>query len=530
VSAVAGTGPLLGVAIRRDRLVAAASVATFALIAGYSARATIDLYPTTASRVSASESINRSRALVALYGRIAEPSSVGALSVVKTASMGAVFVALLAIVLVVRHTRADEERGLAELVGAGATGREAPLVAAFAVVAVTAAALAVCSAAALVAADLPSSGSLAFGLAVGGVALVFGSIAAIAAQVATTGRAAIALSAAVLGTSFVLRAVGDTVGAGGRWAVWLSPLGWVGEVRAYDGDRWWVLGIMVAFAATCAGVAWRLRAGRDLGAGLLAVRPGAAAASPRLRSAGALAWRLHRTSLAGWAVGFAGLGVLAGSLASSVGDFVNTSSSRDFIEKLGGRHGLTDAYLATELGVAAVVAAAYGIQAVLRLRTEEASGRAEPLLAASLSRVRWAAGHFVVAYAGVAALLAVVGAAAGAADAIATGDAGDGWRVLGAAVAQVPAAWVVVGIAVALVGLAPRQAPASWAALAAFVLLGEFGPLFGVPRAVMDLSPFTHVAHLPGGTLRVPPVVALLAVAGGLSAAGLVGLRRRDLD
>ena len=53
---------------------------------------------------------------------------------------------------------------------------------------------------------------------------------------------------------------------------------------------------------------------------------------------------------------------------------------------------------------------------------------------------------------------------------------------------QVPAAWVVVGLVVAAYGLVPRLVPAGWAALVLFLLVGELGPLLGLPAWAMDLS------------------------------------------
>ncbi len=83
-----------------------------------------------------------------MYGRIYDPSSLGALAMIKTGSLGAVFVAMLTVVLVVRHTRADEEAGRAELLGGTALGRRAPLAAALAVALIANLVLAVLTAAA----------------------------------------------------------------------------------------------------------------------------------------------------------------------------------------------------------------------------------------------------------------------------------------------------------------------------------------------------------------------------------------------
>jgi ABC-2 type transport system permease protein len=100
--------------------------------------------------------------------------------------------------------------------------------------------------------------------------------------------------------------------------------------------------------------------------------------------------------------------------------------------------------------------------------------------------------------------------------------------VTGAALAQVPAAWVPAGVALALFGLAPRAVAASWGVLALCLALAELGPVLGLSQAVIGLSPFAHSPQLPGGTLTLaPPVLALCAA--GLGAVGIAGLLRRDV-
>jgi ABC-2 type transport system permease protein len=45
----------------------------------------------------------------------------------------------------------------------------------------------------------------------------------------------------------------------------------------------------------------------------------------------------------------------------------------------------------------------------------------------------------------------------------------------------------------------------------------------------MDISPFTHVPKLPGGTVAAAPLFWLSVMALALGAAGLAALRRRDI-
>jgi ABC-2 type transport system permease protein len=88
---------------------------------------------------------------------------------------------------------------------------------------------------------------------------------------------------------------------------------------------------------------------------------------------------------------------------------------------------------------------------------------------------------------------------------------------------------VLTGISVALFGLVPRWSAAAWGALVAFLLLTEFGSVLNLSGWVADISPFTHVPKLPGGTFTATPLLWLLLVAVVLTVAGLAGLRRRDI-
>ena len=92
------------------------------------------------------------------------------------------------------------------------------------------------------------------------------------------------------------------------------------------------------------------------------------------------ALRLQGLALAGWAVGLAFFAIAYGSVAKDVADLVGDNQDIEKIIAPGGA-GLTDSYFATSLLILALIAGGFTIAAVLRLRSEETSGRAEPLLA-----------------------------------------------------------------------------------------------------------------------------------------------------
>ncbi|GAA4039147.1 ABC transporter permease [Nonomuraea soli] len=514
---------LVRLALRRDRLLLPAWILTFVVMAAGSAAATVPLFPTESSRILAANGMNAMPSLVALYGKIYDPTSVGALAIIKMGGLGAALVAVFAIVVMVRHTRADEQAGRLELVGATPVGRHAPLAAAVLVALGANVVLAVLTASGLIAAGLPVEGSIVFGLAWASVGLAFSGIAAVVSQLTRSARAAVGLSSMVLGVVYVLRAIADA--AQPEWLTWLSPIGWGQQFRPYAGNRWWVLLITVGFAAAAAALAHALAVRRDLGAGLLADREGPATAAPSLRSPLALAWRLQRGPLLAWAASFLLLGLVFGNISSTVGEFFDAQGARELITALGGTSRLTDAFLSFELSMTGVIASVYGVQAAMRLRGEEN----ELLLAAPVGRARYALSHLTIAVLGCALLMALMGLGAGIAHGAQIGDPGQTWRLLGAALVQLPAAWVLVGITTVVFGAAPRVLAGVWAVLLAFVLLGELGPLLKLDPWVMDLSPFAHTPKLPGAAMEVAPPVVLTGIALMAVLAGVTAFRRRDL-
>lgn len=101
--------------------------------------------------------------------------------------------------------------------------------------------------------------------------------------------------------------------------------------------------------------------------------------------------------------------------------------------------------------------------------------------------------------------------------------------MLGAALIQLPAVWLLGGVTALLYGTLPKAAPAAWGLVGICLALGWIGPALDLPQPVMDLSPFTHLPKLPGAELVWGPAVLLTVLAAALTAGGLAALRRRDM-
>lgn len=439
--------------------------------------------------------------------------------------------ALMGLLTVTRHTRAEERSGRAELVRANVVGRHAQLTAALVLAAVMSLLVALLVAGVMAGSGFDTAGSLLFGAGVGAGGLAFAGIAAITVQLSEYPRAAAGMAGTVLGAAFVLRGLGDMAavqGSGPAWLSWLSPLGWSQQTAPYVFDRWWPLVLSLLFAGATAAAGYVLSARRDLGAGLVPPRPGSPVAASWLRSPLALAFRLHRGSLVGWSTALLVAGLAYGAFTQPMIDGF-ADAPPDLVAVMGGGEDLLNGFLGLMGLMMAFTVSVFAVLAMQSVRGEENDGRTEPVLATAVSRPGWLGAHTVVIAAGVLWLLLVAGTGMGVGAAVSTGDAGlVGDLVLGH-VAHTPAVWLVLVVAALLYGAVPRALPAVWLILGYGVLVGFFAPLLDIPDTAAYLSPFEHVGRYPLEDIGTGALLILVTGSGLIAASALGTFRRRDL-
>jgi len=471
----------------------------------------------------------------------------------------AVLAGLMSTLLVVRHSRADEELGRAELVGSAPLPRAAPLQATLLLALAANLLLTVGVAAGYLLGGLEAAGSWVSGLAVGAAGIFFAGAAALLAQVLPSGRAANGAAAALVGLAYLVRGIGDAFGtpdasllrAYPAWPSLLSPIGWGQRSRPFtEADSAPLLWLAAAGLALGA-VGVLVRRHRDLGGSLLADRPGRAGAGPGGRSLFGLAWRLQRGTILGWAIGAAVLGTFSGALGPMLADAVaGNRSLAELIERLvpGAQANTVDVFVTALLGITGVLAAAAGVQAMLRLRAEEEEGRLEILPALPLSRPRWFGANLAIAALSILAVAVAGGLAAALSDALA-GDTspptaaaaavraaaspdttGRFWLLIASALAHVPAALIIVALAALAFAVLPGlSVPLGWGILAAALILGQFGDLLQLPEWLQDLSPFRHSSAMPVEDFAAAPALVMSAAVVLLALGATALLSRRDL-
>jgi ABC-2 type transport system permease protein len=522
---VTGTIVLVRFIARRDRVRILVWVGSIVALIALTAAGIKGLFPTQASLDQAAAA-SHNASVVVFNGPAQGLDTVGGEVAFQGGAMGMVVVALMSLFTVGRLTRGEEEAGRLELIRSLPLGRHAPIAASWIIAATMSLAVGALGTLALIAQGLPTPGAVVFGTSFVLVGLLFAGVALLVAQTTENTRVVYGVTGALVGAAFVLRAIGDV---GNGTASWFSPIGIAQKTRPWAGERWWPFALLAIVIGLLLVAARALAGRRDLGRGLIEPRPGRSDAAPSLGRPLGLAVRLQRGSLIGWGIAILITGIAYGSIAPSIDAFIGQNKELANMMASTAGASLTDSYLATAFQVMALLGCGFAIQATLRLRSEETAMHAETLLATPLARRRWAASHLTVAVVGSVLMLVVAGLATGLSYGLVGGDLTVVPRDASAALAYAPAVWVLNGLTVALVGFAPRAAAAAWAVLALCFLIGFLGTVLHLPGWLVRSSPFERVPQLPAAHLSVSSPAVIMAVAVGLTMAGLAGLDRRDI-
>ena len=443
-------------------------------------------------------------------------------------------IAMMSITTMTRHTRAEEQTGRAELIRANVTGRHTQLLAALVLTLVMNLVAGFLMSLAFFFSEAkpdPFSSALLFGASIAAAGCVFAAITGVTVQLTSFARAASGIAGAVLAATFVVRGLGDmSAVAGGDldWLSWLSPLGWSQQTAPYTLDRWTPLLLSAAAVVVLIPLSLFLQSRRDLSAGIFADRLGRAHASSGLSTSTGLALRLQRSSLTWWSIGIFTMAAVFGSFTGAMKDGA-AGMPKEILDIMGGSRGIVDGYIGYMALYFAMIAGAYAIIAASGLRSEEAGFRTEPVLATTVGRGRWMLSWTLVTLLGSLWLMTLAGVGEGLGAAASTGD----WSLMGPAVlghvAQTASVWILLGLALALYGWAPRLQGLVWLVFVYSAGMAMFGQMMQLDEAVLDTSVFVHIGQYPAQDLSAEAVVVLTAATVVLVVLGVLGFRRRDL-
>ena len=377
--------------------------------------------------------------------------------------------------------------------------------------------------------DVGVGAALYLSVALAAGASIFLAGGALAAQLAPTRRQAAGYAAVVLGVSFALRMIADS-GTGLGWMRWLSPLGWVEELRPITSPQPVMLVPIVVLDALMITAAIRLAGSRDLGASVIPDHVSAIAHVRLLSSPAGLALRLSRGVVLGWIAAIALTGLMMGVIAKSVGTALSQDAGdRNAFAKLGFRGSGASQYLSVTFLVIALLVALIAAGQVSSIRAEEAEGRVDHLLVRPVSRYTWLFGRLLIA----TSTLVLAGISAGLSSWVgaASQNAGVGLAtLLEAGLNVVAPAFFLLGVGTFVFGVRPRAISAvTYGLLAWSFLVDLIGSDINASHWVLDSSLFHQVTAAPAISPNWTTNAILLGVGAATAALGAVAFRNRDL-
>lgn len=518
---------------RRDRIRIATWILSIAFTIILVPLEYVSLYPTAEDRATIAIALENP-AMVAMVGPGygLDNVSFGALTGAEMILFAAIAAAIMNIFLVIRHTRKEEEGGRTEVIRSLPVGRLSSLFATLLSAVVVNIVLAICTALLLYAIRVESitlSGSLLFGAAIGAAGIFFAGVAAVFCQLSESSLGATGGSVTLLGVAYLLRAIGDV---GNETLSMISPLGWITRTETYVSDHWWPVFVYISLFLLFSLVALYLNSVRDMGAGFLRQRPGRKNASVFLRSSMGLSLRLVRTSMISWIAGMVVLGVSYGSVMGDVDTFLSGNEMmRKFMSASNGAT-VIEQYITLLMTIMSIFCTVPGIILMLRLRTEEKSGRTEHLLARAVSRERLFSSYLFpsLIVTALVQFLSVIGLwAAGSA---VTDTPPRLLNLLQAGMIYLPAMWVMIALTAFLVAFLPRFTSLIWAYLIASFFIVYLGGLLQLPDWVSRLFPYGNIPRLPlpeGEGINYYTLAILLLIALDLIFAGYYLFGRRDI-
>ncbi|MDY6996342.1 MAG: ABC transporter [Actinomycetota bacterium] len=515
-----GTADLVRLALRRDRVRLSVWISALILTMLYTPNALELAYPEHAQRLTRVELLKTPAGIMMggpMFGR--NETDLGAMMANELMLTLIVATSILAILTVIRHTRAEEESGTAELVAAAPVGRYARTSAALIVVAAVNVVLAATMTAAMTISGFAVEDTAAMCTGVTAVAMVFGAVAAVTAQMWRVARAATGAAMAVLALAALVRGIGDVIDNSGSILSWFSPIAWAQQMRAFVDLRWWPLALLIGLTIALVAVAALLEVRRQYDDGTVA----SSGERPDARPVGGvlgLHLVLQRGLLIGWTIGLFLSGLAFGSMTRSLRDAAETN---ELIARMLAAQG-NDGIYTTMTQFLAAAASAYVASAVLRVYADEQSGLGEVVLAGAVSRRRWLFGAVAATVASTAVLMFFAGLGNGLGAGTTTGEPETVLRLTLAGLAYLPALAVMAALAALAVAL--RRSWIAWLAVGFVITALYLGALLRLPGWLIDLSPI--------GRTTVPTDVPLVAMAVMVVAAAAITLlagwlyRRRD--
>lgn len=489
-----------------------------------------DIYPDEQARAAFVFTMENPAMIAMLGVGYEDYATIGALFAHEMLLFTAIAVAIMNILLVGRSTRADEEDGRVELIRSLPVGRLAYLNAAAIVAVVTNVLVAVLIGTGIILLGIDgmsAEGAYLYGAILGATGLVFAGFTALFSQLSETSRGSTMLSFGTLIAAYLVRASGDV---SSEVLSLVSPLGWTVRTEVFVENYWWPVYAMLAVAIVLGLVAFCLNAIRDLESGFIPERAGKRNASAFLQTTMGLAFRLQRTNLIAWAIG---IFLLSASFGAILGDLEVYFTDNEFVQAFlaeSGDTSMMEQFIVLLMAIMALISTVPVVMTVMKLKSEENKHLTENYYSRAVSRSRLLGSYVCLSMIASFVMQALVAIGLWSVGMVVVEDGIAFDTTFASALVYLPAMWILMGVAVFLIGIAPKATGFVWLYVIYSFVVIYLGGLLEFPEWANNLSAFHHIPQIPTMDMDYMRVLILVVIAIVLTVIGFIGYNRRDIQ
>jgi ABC-2 type transport system permease protein len=268
---------------------------------------------------------------------------------------------------------------------------------------------------------------------------------------------------------------------------------------------------------------------RDLEAGFIHAKPGKEHAGYFLQNPLGLVFRLQRTSIVSCAIG---MFILGSSYGSIFGDLESYFADNEMIGKLlspVAGLSLAEQFLGTLMAEISMICTIPPLLIMLNLKGEEKKNRTEHLLSRAVSRHRMMGSYFLLSILMGSIMLVIAAIGLWLASSSSMENPIVFETIIKAACVYLPAVWLMIGLAVLLIGLFPKITSIVWLYLGYSFFVVYLGKLLQVPDWMAKLSPFGNIPQFPVDEINYLTISLLIALTAIIILIGFIGYRKRDI-
>ncbi len=435
----------------------------------------------------------------------------------------------ISILHVIHHTRKAEDLNLTELIRAFQVGRQANSLAIFIENVLINVFLAVVITLILISFQADSitlSGSVLFGLAIGGGGILGGAIALVMAQIMPSSSSATGASFAIMGLLYVARGVSDV---SNLKLSTLNPLAWTYLTYPFVENNWLFIGLVLVLSFALVGIAFVLEGKRDMGAGYLPQQEGRARAKTSLVSVFGLFSRLNQGLIVSWFVALAVLGAAYGAIYGDMGSFLESNELMKVMFTAVG-FSLEASFTSTVMMVMIGLVGILPIVIVNRLFNQEKDLYLSQIFGTKIKRSQLYWTNISLAIlAGVGGTLLAAGGLGGAAISVIKNDNIVFSDFLAAGFNLFPTILFFIGLSGLILGWLPKLGKLVYVYLTYAFFLNYFQVMLRLPDWIVYTSPQSWLPNMPIETFSLLHFSVVLIISVLLMVVGYLGYRSRDL-